>query len=1158
MKKEITKKESSNIKIGVILSLVSFVVSMVVNLIFIRFINNPDVAGQSQYGLYTFSTSMTSLLLALSFGMNSSYIRFATIAKKESGEDGLKKINGSFVLLFLLSTLLAIILGTLIILAFYFGLIGSNYDDSKRAIIISCLIVSVANVAISLLSNIFTLYTNFHMRFIWARTLTITTSIMTPLITSIIIYFNHNIITYVCVELGVNILAMLVNILFCIKALKYRVKISFHKSDFHILKSILAFSFFIFLVTIVTELTSSTPKILLGLFPNPNGDSEITVAYYQLAATFIGAIAVASSAVSSTYVPLVNRFVAYGTNDDVNRLFLKASKTMIIAYAFVMGGFIACGRQFIVLWQGDNYENTDLIYFLACALAVISFIPSTFGITSEIQRAKNKHHFRSFALILGFAINFAISIVFLLVLPFFVDKNDSNYYVYQVIACASGFAAGNIVNAIVMSIYNKKVIKVDMLGYYKIILTISLLVGVALAIDFVIFRFVPIRVNLVVEMILRGSVYIVLFAVLLTLFYMPFIKGIFKSENTEVPKETKLVSSINQPGDNKTVFVFKDFYKVVNEIVDNDKSESKSLFNNNTMHYLLQLHEKTNFKCTLLFTKDINIKKLPKSILKEIEANSSWLTVAFSSGKHYPYSFIDAPFIGQDLSVFAKKMIKHSIKIENIAFPDFDFTETHLSYFKGFFEYKILGIGVFNNAANEKESIKIKNNLLFIKINELSSNDRFKYFTCDEVEKINVSSNDEFINFNNLIDEVFKNKDYPLFYKKKVAFINTYNSLSTGTIAKTIMNSLESVGFTTKLFYGRLFDSTDTKSYYFGTNKFVNLINNVYVKFSGNIGHAHYFETRRLIKKLKEYNPDVIHLHNIAGNCLNYGVLFKYLADKKVIVTMHDCYWLTGRCSHFTYNGTSCDKWKTGCKKCNHLDYYMRSYFIDRASKLFNEKRNFVNNCRNLKLVCISKWQKDYFDISNIPSEKITLIHNGFNINCDLSLDSKSNSKTKLIFVSSYLSIDKGINEINKLADLLDENLFEIEVIGKLTRGIKLHSRIKYSGSLANKDVIKHIASSDLFIYPTHADTFPTVLIESLMVGTPAVSYDVGGCGEIIGKFGQVVKFGDVESLANKIQSFDYSSFNRSEISSYAKDAFGLDAMLDKYIELYEEVLKNE
>ena len=272
---------------------------------------------------------------------------------------------------------------------------------------------------------------------------------------------------------------------------------------------------------------------------------------------------------------------------------------------------------------------------------------------------------------------------------------------------------------------------------------------------------------------------------------------------------------------------------------------------------------------------------------------------------------------------------------------------------------------------------------------------------------------------------------------------------------------------------------------------------------------------------------------------------------------MHDCFWLTGRCSHFTYSGVMCNKWQNGCQKCEHLNFYMQSYFFDKANKLFEEKRNFIQSCDRLHLVCISEWQKSLFNLTNIDKRKVQLIHNGIKPTTYKRKGNDSNLKS-LIFVSSYLTKDKGIEEINKLADSLDTEKYLVKVVGKLPKNTQISKNIQYLGILSNSKAVEEIANSDLFIYPTHADTLPTVLIESLMVGTPVISFDVGGCKDVVGEYGKMIKYGDIDSFIYEITHFDFNYFKRDEISRETSKKFDVDVMKNNYLSLFAEVLKNE
>ena len=88
--------------------------------------------------------------------------------------------------------------------------------------------------------------------------------------------------------------------------------------------------------------------------------------------------------------------------------------------------------------------------------------------------------------------------------------------------------------------------------------------------------------------------------------------------------------------------------------------------------------------------------------------------------------------------------------------------------------------------------------------------------------------------------------------------------------------------------------------------------------------------TKRIINILKAYEPDIVHLHNLHGNYVNLNPLLQYLAKEDIptVVTLHDCWFYTGKCTHYTTMG--CNKWQTGCHDCPKLKGDIPSWFFDR------------------------------------------------------------------------------------------------------------------------------------------------------------------------------------------------------------------------------------
>ncbi|MDX1373749.1 MAG: glycosyltransferase, partial [Nitrososphaeraceae archaeon] len=104
--------------------------------------------------------------------------------------------------------------------------------------------------------------------------------------------------------------------------------------------------------------------------------------------------------------------------------------------------------------------------------------------------------------------------------------------------------------------------------------------------------------------------------------------------------------------------------------------------------------------------------------------------------------------------------------------------------------------------------------------------------------------------------------------------------------------------------------------------------------------------------------------------------------------------------------------------------------------------------------------------------------------------------------------------------------------------------------------------AADLFIYPTRADSFGLVLLESIACGRPCITYAVGGCTDIIVNdvSGYAVTPFKPDEFANKIISV-HKNRNlleslKSSSRKFAKENFSISQMAKKYRELFLNELK--
>src|SRR5690606_36635705 len=107
-------------------------------------------------------------------------------------------------------------------------------------------------------------------------------------------------------------------------------------------------------------------------------------------------------------------------------------------------------------------------------------------------------------------------------------------------------------------------------------------------------------------------------------------------------------------------------------------------------------------------------------------------------------------------------------------------------------------------------------------------------------------------------------------------------------------------------------------------------------------GEQTYFSkraTKELVAYIQKLKPDVVHLRNWHSNFINLGILLKYLADHDVptVITLHDCWFYTGKCTHYTVD--SCYKWQNNCGGCPRLKKDNPSWFFDKTTQMLADKR---------------------------------------------------------------------------------------------------------------------------------------------------------------------------------------------------------------------------
>ena len=322
--------------------------------------------------------------------------------------------------------------------------------------------------------------------------------------------------------------------------------------------------------------------------------------------------------------------------------------------------------------------------------------------------------------------------------------------------------------------------------------------------------------------------------------------------------------------------------------------------------------------------------------------------------------------------------------------------------------------------------------------------------------------------------------------------------------------------------------------------------------------------TWELVRKIKEIKPDIIHLHNIHGIYINYPILFEYLnsVDTPVVWTLHDCWAITGRCAHFEPAG--CSRWKTGCGSCPAPLSYPKSKFFDWSAHNYKLKKRLFTAKRNMHLIPVSNWLKNYVGESFLKDCNCTTIHNGVDIDLfSPTVDETlpvNKGKHLIIGVASQWSASKGFDDFIKLRKLLDPAQYDITLIGLNDELIKALPEgitgIKRTQSV--KELASYYTAASVFVNPTYSDNYPTTNLEAMACGTPVITYKTGGSPEAITpETGLVVEQGDIKALVEAIKEVCTNGKEHyfEACRTRAVEHFDKRKCYAKYIELYKELL---
>lgn len=441
---------TNQLKAGAVLNYVVIVLNIMVGLLYTPYMLR--MMGQSEYGLYSLVASVIAYLTILDLGIGNAIVRYTAKFRTEGKLKEQYEMFGMFLVLYLVIGVVALLGG----LGLYFN-VDSLFGETMTAEEISraqtMLLILVINLAFTFPMSIFGSILTAYEQFVFPKIIAIIRILLNTGIMIVLLNMGYKALAMVVLLTVFNVISLILNFIYC-KA-KLRIQIHFTSFKWAFLREVAVYSFWIFLNAIMDRVYWSTGQFVLGAV-----SGTIAVSVFAIAIQLEHLYMQFSTSISSLFLPKVTGMVTKKNNaKEVSDLFIRVGRIQNIVMSFILFSFIVLGRQFVILWTGEAFEEA---YIMALLFFVALYIPLIQNLGITILQARNQMKFRSLLYI--------VIAFFALVGEYFFAK------LWGGVGCAVAVSLALLLGqGLIMNIYYQRKQKINIVQFWKEILKMNIL-----------------------------------------------------------------------------------------------------------------------------------------------------------------------------------------------------------------------------------------------------------------------------------------------------------------------------------------------------------------------------------------------------------------------------------------------------------------------------------------------------------------------------------------------------------------------------------------------------------------------------------------------------------------------------------------------------------
>ena len=387
---------------------------------------------------------------------------------------------------------------------------------------------------------------------------------------------------------------------------------------------------------------------------------------------------------------------------------------------------------------------------------------------------------------------------------------------------------------------------------------------------------------------------------------------------------------------------------------------------------------------------------------------------------------------------------------------------------------------------------------------------------------------------------------------------------STGKIVYDLYAQSRADGHTAAVCYGRGPVVAEENIFKFGLD-WETRFHALMTRLTGWTGCFSPLSTRRLIRFMEDFRPDVVHIHELHAYFVNLKPLLRYLAGKKIPVvhTLHCEFSYTGKCGH----SYECQRGKSGCGAWPHLRDYRETVWFGRAGAMWAEKKKLFSALDKLVITAPSQWLAQRARQSFLGTREVCVVHNGIDTahifhpqSCGHLREKyhiKPEEKVVLAVAPNLMSPQKGGRWVLKLAqEMRQENIrFVLVGVSNLSEAFPPH--VTAVGLIRDQEELAaHYSLADCFVICSERETFSMTCAEAFCCGTPVAGFTAGGAVETVPPpWGRFCSYGDVERLAELVRETLARTPDPENAAARGRALYDKGVMYRAFRDIYESLL---